>query len=375
MKFPVDLQLLSRGAHNPSFFSLQRSLGEAPLKLVDFCVPCNPYFPTAEMFAGWSAQLSETLKYYPSDSKIIGDVVSQMLGVPPDSLVLANGSTELITWIDTLFISKSVATPVPTFGRWTDQPKETGKKVHLFPLEEAEDFRFRADRFIRFVETTGSRAAVLCNPNNPTGEYISKEEMLKLVDALAHLELVVIDESFIDFVTSEQDASLAGAAIRRKNVIVLKSLGKNFGLHGLRIGYAVANPDIIAKIARRLPPWNINSLAETVLFSIAGNMTDYRASLPRIAADRTYLEAKLSEIEELLVFPSQANFTLVRMTAGEGRDAISGRNYLLTEHGVFVRECGNKVGMGEGYLRIANRPRADTGRLLEGLNAFLTIGS
>ena len=369
MKFPVDLSLFTRSAHNPSFFSIARSLGPTPLPLLDFCVPCNPYFPTPAMFASWANRLEETLKYYPSDSKIIGDALSETLGIDADSVVLANGSTELITWLDHLFITESLATPVPTFGRWTDQSKETGKRVFHFAMDEADDFRFHPDGFLRFVEQSGARAAVICNPNNPTGEYVAKERMLTLLDGLAHLDLVVVDESFIDFVSAQTNPSLADEAMKRKNVVVLKSLGKNFGLHGLRFGYAVSNPTLIHKLRRNLPHWNINSLAESVLFSIKDHLTAYRASLTRILSDRSFMEEKLRSLSSLRVFPSQANFTLVRLRASA--DAIACRNYLLTEHGVFVRECGNKAGMGEGYLRFANRPADDVARLLEGLACFL----
>ena len=138
----VDTSLLRQGAHSPSYFALSRSMGpDAKEKLADFCIPCNPYFPTPEMFAKLTESLVDILKYYPSDSGTITKQLCQVLRLHPQTVAMANGSTELITWIDHLLIKESVAIPIPTFGRWTDQPMETGKRVDMYPLAGARQLR------------------------------------------------------------------------------------------------------------------------------------------------------------------------------------------------------------------------------------------
>ena len=187
-----------------------------------------------------------------------------MLGLHPQTVAMANGSTELITWIDHLLITESVAIPIPTFGRWTDQPLETGKRVDMFPLQERDGFRLNLEDYVRFIRDRGSRVAVVCNVNNPDGGYLPAD-VIRFMDALGDLDLVVIDESFIDFSDAEQYPSVGPDAVIRPNAVVLKSLGKNFGLHGIRFGYLMANPAIAAKIGKALPKWNLNSLAEKVV--------------------------------------------------------------------------------------------------------------
>ena len=248
------------GAHSASYFDLSRSMGGS-VKIVDFCIPCNPYFPTAEMFDELARDLKNILKYYPSDSATITAKLASVLGLHPQTVAMANGSTELITWIDHLMISSSVAIPIPTFGRWTDQPLETGKRVDMFPLQEREGFRLNLDEYVGFIRARGSRVAVVCNVNNPDGCYLPRRDVIRFMDALSDLDLVVVDESFIDFSDVEQYPSVGPDAVIRPNVIVLKSLGKNFGLHGIRFGYLLANPGIAGKIAKTLPKWNLNSLA------------------------------------------------------------------------------------------------------------------
>jgi histidinol-phosphate/aromatic aminotransferase/cobyric acid decarboxylase-like protein len=361
-----DTGLLHKGAHSASIFDLSRSMGGA--EIVDFCIPCNPYFPTPEMFDVLSADLKNILKYYPSDAATITAKLSSVLGLHPQTVAMANGSTELITWIDHLLIKSSIAIPIPTFGRWTDQPMETGKRVDMYPLQERDGFQLNLDDYVRFIRDRGSRVAVICNVNNPDGCYLPQRDVIRFMDALSDLDLVVVDESFIDFSDAEQYPSVGPEAVIRPNVVVLKSLGKNFGLHGIRFGYLMANPAIASKIAKALPKWNLNSLAEKVVFMIGDYGAEYEESLRLLSRDRRAMAAELSRIPGLTVFPSQGNFILVKVP--QGWSGVELRDYLVANHGVYTRECGNKLGMTSQFMRLVVRPTADVARLIEGMQEY-----
>jgi histidinol-phosphate/aromatic aminotransferase/cobyric acid decarboxylase-like protein len=371
--FPVDLSLFEGTAHSPSFLNLSRSMGRPDLTLRDYCIPVNPYFPTPGMFDDLRRGLEESLKYYPSSNEDLTRLLCRAIGLDPASVVLANGSTELITWIDRLFVKDSLATPVPTFGRWTDQPAESGKRVATFETRPEDDFALDVDRFAAFVRRSGARAAAICNPNNPTGALVSGDQVVRLLDLLAGLELIVIDESFIDFADIEAIPSVAREAAERANVVVLKSLGKNFGLHGIRFGYAVAQPGLIATVREALPHWNINGVAEAVIRSLADHMGEYERGRRRVIRDRQALEDALRSVPGLRVFPSRANFVYVRVP--DELDGIGLRNRLLTEHGCLVRECGNKLGSDHRYFRIAARPSESIPPLIEALRDGLAAES
>ncbi|HWE38381.1 MAG TPA: histidinol-phosphate transaminase [Isosphaeraceae bacterium] len=369
MVFPVDLSLFEGTAHSPSFLSLRRSMGRPDLTLRDYCVPVNPYFPTRAMFDELRAGLEESLKYYPSSNEELTRVLCRAIDLDPASVVLANGSTELITWIDRLLVKDGLATPVPTFGRWTDQPAETGKAVAAFETTPDDDFALDVDRFAAFVRRSGARAAAICNPNNPTGALVPGDQVLRLLDLLRDLEVVVVDESFIDFADTEAIPSIARHAAERANVVVLKSLGKNFGLHGVRFGYAVARPGLVGNVRKALPHWNLNGVAEAVIRSLAGHRDEYERGRRRVILDRQALEFALRGVEGLRVFPSRANFVYVRVP--DEIDGVCLRNRLLTEHGCFVRECGNKLGSDRSHFRIAARPSAAIPPLIEALRDCL----
>ncbi|MFM9441843.1 pyridoxal phosphate-dependent aminotransferase [Streptomyces acidiscabies] len=358
----------STAAHSPSMAALTREGGEGTGP-VDFCIPCNPYFPTPAMYDDMAARFRDIITYYPSSADTITSELCNLLQLPPQAVAMGNGSTELITWIDHLLVRESLAVPVPTFGRWTDQPMETGKRVDMFPLQEANGFVLDLAQYSEFIRARGTRVAVICNPNNPDGGFQHRQALVQFMDAMADLDLVIIDESFLEFSDAEQEPSVVQEAMLRPNVIVLRSLGKNFGLHGIRFGYLVANPSLAGKVRSMLPKWNLNSFAEHVVFMLKDHGPEYAQSLMQVRKDRLEMASQLSALPGLTVYPSQGNFLFVRLPVGAEGTVV--RDRLLTEHRVLVRECGNKIGSSSRFLRLVVRPQVDVRRLVSGMEQVL----
>lgn len=371
--FPVDLSLFEKTSHNPSLPALVRSLGRDDLALQDFCIPVNPYFPTPEIFASFQQDLETILKYYPSSNESIASCLAKTFGLDPDTVVMGNGSTELITWIDLLFVGTRVATPIPTFGPWTDHPAAIGKEVCTWRLLPEYDFQLRTTAFAEFVRQVGADTVVVCNPNNPTGACLDQSRMIGLLDALADVSLIVVDESFIDFAQENRIPSVAAVAARRENVIVLKSLGKNCGLHGVRAGYAVMSPILALRLRKALPQWNVNAMAEALIRTLDSHQDEYEVARRRTVADRRNMERRLRSLPGLTVFPSRANFVYAKIPAPI--DGVTLRNWLLCEYGYLVRECGNKVGSDSSHFRFAARPADQVEALIGALrSAFCQFG-
>ncbi|MCT9080246.1 pyridoxal phosphate-dependent aminotransferase [Streptomyces fulvoviolaceus] len=358
----------STAAHSPSMAALTREGGDGAGP-VDFCIPCNPYFPTAAMFDEMSHRMRDIITYYPSSADTITAELCNLLQLPPQAVAMGNGSTELITWIDHLLVRESLAIPVPTFGRWTDQPMETGKRVDMFPLQESSGFALDLAQYAEFIRARGTRVAVICNPNNPDGGFLHKHALVQFMDAMADLDLVVIDESFLEFADAEAEPSVVQEAMLRPNVIVLRSLGKNFGLHGIRFGYMVANPSLAGRVRSMLPKWNLNAFAEYVVFMLKEHGAEYAQSLHQVYRDRLDMASQLSALPGLTVYPSQGNFLFVRLPVGAEGTVV--RDRLLTEHRILVRECGNKIGSSSRFLRLVVRPQVDVRRLVSGLEQVL----
>jgi histidinol-phosphate/aromatic aminotransferase/cobyric acid decarboxylase-like protein len=177
---------------------------------------------------------------------------------------------------------------------------------------------------------------------------------------------VIIDESFIDFSDLETAAGLVSSM---PNLVIVKSMGKSLGWHGLRLGYAVAESSRAAALRARLPFWNINGLAAYVLKTVTRFKKEYQESFGQVASDRRCMTERVSSVADLKIYPSKANFLFVELPNGLSGRVL--RDRLLKNHGLMVRECSNKIGAGEQYLRLAVQTRAAVDVLVPALRAEL----
>lgn len=339
-------KLFNVRSHNPSFFSV-RDNSVFRGELLDFCIPVNLHFPPVELVQMVHEHLPEILRYYPDYAEVHQQHISDVTGLAPETIVPCNGSTEIITHLCQR-TRGSIVTSVPTFSRWTDLPEELHIPIHTIVRTREENFRLTVDQIVSRVREVNARTLVISNPNNPTGAWFTLDEIKELARSLGDLDAVIVDESFIDFSDLKSAASYVNET---SNLIVVKSMGKSLGWHGVRLGYAVAGLRTARQLRDQLPFWNINGLAAYVLKCLTNFKSEFIASFARVAEDRSYMEARLADFAELTVYPSQANFLFVELPA-----RISGRKLrdrLLANHGVMVRECSNKIGSSEQYLRVA----------------------
>jgi len=342
----IAADLFNVRSHNPSFFSVKESaVYEGPL--LDFCIPVNLHFPPAQMVQRISEHLPEILRYYPDYAEVHAKHIGEIAGLSPGCIVPANGSTEIITRLCQL-TRGPVVTPIPTFSRWTDLPQELEIPLHTIEQDVRRNFRLDVSEVVARVEAVGARMLVISNPSNPTGSWFESAEIEELVLRLPSLEQIVIDESFLDFSDLRSATSLIPKA---QNLVVVKSLGKSLGWHGVRLGYAATNTKVASLLRSKLPFWNINGLAAYILKDVSEFKDEFLQSLVLVAADRIYMLNQLKRIVGLRVFPSKANFLYVELPPNvPGRKL---RDQLLKQYGFIVRECSNKIGSSEQYLRLA----------------------
>jgi threonine-phosphate decarboxylase len=352
-------------SHNPSFFAVKESAAFEG-ELLDFCIPVNLHFPPAELIELIRRDLDEILRYYPDYAETHQRHLGEMTGLAPETLVPCNGSTEIITQLCQR-AAGPVVTSVPTFSRWTDLPLELNVPLHTIQRRREREFHLEVCEIVRRVREVNARTLVISNPNNPTGAWLTLAEVKTLAASLADLDTVVVDESFIDFSDIE---TAAGFAAETPNLVVVKSMGKSLGWHGVRLGYAAANPARAKELRERLPFWNVNGLAAYVLKTVTRYRAEYRESFARVAEDRVYMTKRLAEVPGLKVYPSKANFLFVELPEGVPGKAL--RDRLLKQHGLLVRECSNKLGSSEQYLRLAVQSRAAVDVLVPALRVELS---
>ena len=358
------LNLFNVRSHNPSFFAVKNSVAYEG-ELLDFCIPVNLHFPPPALVEMIHEHLGEILRYYPDYMEVHQQRIAEMTGLAPETIVPCNGSTEIITML-CREAQGPIVTSVPTFSRWIDLPEELHLPLYTIARRRENEFRLEVDEIVNRVREVGAHTLVLSNPNNPTGAWLTLAEIKTLAGALEDLDAFIVDESFIDFSDLETATTFAA---QTPNLIVVKSIGKSIGWHGVRLGYAATGPRRAQAMRAQLPFWNINGLAAFVLKNIAGFKREYHASFAEVAADRIYMTEQLALVPGVNIYPSKANFLFVELP-----DSVSGRQLrdrLLENYGLMVRECSNKIGSTEQYLRLAVQGKAAVNSLVAALRCEL----
>ena len=363
-----DLSLFGKTTHNPSYSSLTNNF-ESVGNLKDYCIPVNSYFPPQRTMDALYKKIPFALKYYPGSNNSICENIAQFSNIRnPETIIAGNGSTEIISWLNSIFIRYSLFVPVPSFGRWIEEPEALGIKLHTIKYQDDQKQHLTKQDFVEAVKQSGARNAVICNPNNPTGSIFSREEILWIIEQLEHLDNIIVDESFIDF-SAVEPPSIKNDVANYKNAWVLKSLGKNLGLHGLRMGYAISNEKNISQMRRHLPYWNINGITEVLLSTIKSEQEEYQISRLKTIYDSQYLAAEFSRLKAFQLFPTNSNFIFAHLN--EAFDGIELRDRMLQNHSFLIRNCSNKLGSTKQYFRIAGRPQEDVDRLVQAMSQEL----
>jgi threonine-phosphate decarboxylase len=336
--------------------------------IVDFCFIANPYYPTPEMLEDLQRNLPNLIKSYPSSNPLMSqNHLATVLGVDPERLIIGNGATELISLIDMTLIDR-IAVPIPTFGEYIEKMKDL-RNAELYPLDPDDRYQLRLDDYLTWVHKRKLESLLVINPGNPTGQFIPLDEMVEFLHRARDLQLVIVDESFIDF-SGDTIPSLLPLADQFTNLLIVRSMSKHCGVPGLRLGYCYsANLYILNRLRRFVPTWNLNTLAQYFLSLLPDNDAAYHVGRKRLIDDVRYLQENLRTVPRLEVYPTGANFVLFKIQ--NGMNATELQNRLLDEHGMYVRDCSNKLGMDAFHIRVASQGREKDMRLVEALRTVV----
>ncbi len=324
-------------------------------KLLDFCYLVNPYFPPERMKDELRANFDTLLIEYPSGMQVNSLLAAKNFNVHQENILVGNGAAELIKSLMGLFTGK-IGIIRPTFEEYS-QRYNYNSIVTFIP--DNEDYSYNADNIIGYFDKLDIQALILINPDNPSGNYIPKMELMRLINWADKKEIkLVIDESFADF-AEEIDNTLIKQEIISNNphLYVMKSISKSYGVPGLRLG-VLASGDIgtIALMKKDVAIWNINSFGEFYMQIEEKYKNDYIEALVQIREERRRFEAELATIKGVRVIPSQANFIMVEL-----EDRISPKELLknlLIKHNLLIKELTTKTN-GRNYLRLAVRNSKD----------------
>jgi len=353
-------------SHSPALTDL---VGYEKAKdIVDFCFIANPYYPTAGMLDDLQRSLPNLIKSYPSSNPLRSQKhLAAVLNVDPERLIIGNGATELIALIKLTLIDR-IAVPIPTFGEYIEKMKDL-RDAELYALNPEDRYQLRLDDYLAWVNKRKLACLLVINPGNPTGQFIPLEEMVEFLHRARDMELVIVDESFIDF-AGDPIPSLLPIADQFTNLLIVRSMSKHCGVPGLRLGYCYsANLYILNRLRRFLPTWNLNTLAQYFLSLLPDGDAAYHEGRRRLIGDVQQLYDDLRMMPQLEVYPTGANFLLFKVQNGMTARELQMR--LLVEHEMYVRDCSNKLGMDAFHIRVASQGREKDKRLVAALRTLL----
>lgn len=337
------------------------------ISLYDFSASLNPLGPPDEVLSYVRDRAGDIERYGDMEGRHLRKAIAGFHGVPVESVALGAGSAELIYRIARLFRGRPVTVLCPTFTEYEDAA--AGEHCHVQSLIAGEASQFRWDTSAVGTSLNGSGEGVVfaCNPNNPTGALLSREEMMRLAGLCEERRYsLAVDEVFMDFVRDALRFSMIPYAAQSKRCVVLRSFTKFYSMPGLRVGYAVGHPSTVASLLALQPPWVVGHLAVHAA-AIALRQGGYADQSRRFIAEaRRSFEKELAALPGITPFKSEANFILCRWS-GEGLSLgeICGR---LAAQNIFVRPCDSFTGLEAGrYCRVAVRKKSDNEILVQAL--------
>lgn len=329
-------------------------------KLLDFCYLVNVYYPPMRMKDELRANFNTLLTEYPSGMSVNSLLAAKNFGVHQENILVGNGAAELIKSLMSHLTGK-VGFIRPTFDEY---PNRYDRENSVDFTPDNQDYSYTADDLMTYFGEHKVDTLIVVNPDNPSGNYIPKADLLRLIDwSKAAGMRLLIDESFVDF-ADEPDNTLIEQDLLAANphLYVMKSISKSYGVPGLRLGVlASGDTDTIAEMKKDVAIWNINSFGEFYMQIVEKYKKDYTAALVKFREERARFERELATVKGVRVIPSQANFIMVELEKGIDPKELLKR--LLIKHNMLIKELTTKTN-GRNYLRLAVRDKTDNDKLV-----------
>lgn len=338
-------------------------------KLIDFCYLVNPFYPSQKLLDEIKANFERLTREYPSGMEVNSLLVAKYFGLKKEHVVVGNGAAELIKSL-VENTSGNIGMAIPTFEEYPNRIDEN-RIISFLPSNK--DYSYTANDLISFYNDKDISTLFLINPDNPSGNYIYKDDVLKL-SKWAHKKGVtfVVDESFVDFADTEETETLLDESILKNNpkLIVIKSISKSYGVPGFRLGLlATDNKDLVTFMKKDVSIWNINSFAEFYLQIFEKYKDDFDYGITKFKAVREKYAKDLSSIGNLRVIPSHANYILCEIIGGISATDVT--KELLDKHSIFIKDLSNKNGFSDEYIRVAVKRPEENELLVNALKELL----
>ena len=331
-------------------------------KVIDFSSNVNPLGCHPGVKRYLKKQLDAVSEYPDPNSTKLRANLAWFTGVSKKQIVVGNGATEIIYNFCKTFLNKKthVLIPIPTFSEYEISAKLCECKISFF---KTMDLSKNLQKFIMKIPRKG--CVFVCNPNNPTGVLMQKNEMLKIISAAKKKSAIVfVDETFIELVP-ENDESIIKHLKNFENLFILRSLTKSFGLAGIRIGYGLGSPQIIDPLQKIKIPWNVSNIAQLAASAAICYHPFLDKTCKLIKKEKRFISSNLAESKKLVCYDSSTNFLLVKTKI---KSKLLQKKLLKQK--ILIRDCSTFRGLNQNYIRIAVKTRRENIKLLKALEVI-----
>jgi threonine-phosphate decarboxylase len=349
----------TRFSHGGNLSRMAATLAIPEEQLLDFSASITPLgMPEAARLA--IVDGLERLGHYPDpEARGLAHAAAAAYNLDPETVLAANGSTELIYLLPRALRPGRVLLCGPGFAEYERAAQLAGAKIKWHPLKRKAAFRVEPAEFIAAL--AGCDLAFLCNPNNPTGHGLERKAVIEIAKAARRAGCILaLDEAFADFCP---ELSLLGS-YRNSHLLIIRSLTKFFALPGLRAGFLAGPPRLLARIAAHKEPWSVNTLAEKAGCAALADDDFRERTLQFTAGERGWLAAELARRTGAEIFPAAANYLFLETPHAPA--LIAG----LLRQGIAVRDCANFRGLNHRFIRVAVRSRPENLRLLAAIETL-----
>jgi threonine-phosphate decarboxylase len=361
--------------HGGNVHAASRELGLPFEEILDFSANINPLGPSASVRRAL-AQAIRHLTHYPDTH--CADLVAALarhFRLPSDCFIVSNGSMEVIHLLPRFLWPRTPpmdAPPVliigPTFSEYARAFRQYGVSVIELYADRKREYEPPIQEAIREIERAPLAAIVLTNPNSPTGRAVSTQVVREMLQTAVHRNVwTIVDETFIEYA---KGSSIARDVLSCPRLLVLRSFTKFYALPALRLGYAIAAADVVARLKALQPTWSVNALAQVAAVAALSDIQHAKRSRRYMTTERARFADRLGAIPAIKVYPSDANFLLLELPCPAKGIVAS-----LRRHGVLVRDCSAIPGLAHTTIRVAVRTSRQNNRLVRVLKSILAAGT
>lgn len=359
--------------HGGDLDEISRIYGIEKESIINFSGNVNPLGLPPSVKSAIADNIDACTNYPDTAYMKLRKAISDYTGADLEFITVGNGSTELISGYIKYVCPKKAVLISPAYSEYLKEIKAVGGKAHLFELKEEDSFRINTENLISSI-SKDTDLLVICNPNNPTGSYITEDNLKIILDWCAENAVkVMIDETYVEFSEKDKKVSAIGLVSKYSNLFVVRGTSKFFACPGIRLGYGICSDSkTIEFINSNKDLWSVNVFAEIAGQAMFTDKGFIDATLKLIKNERERFVYELGNLKELKLYDTQSNFFLAKITR-EDIDADYIFSKLIKE-GILIRNCKDFPFINEKFIRFCILDKKQNIRLIESLKNILFKG-